>query len=199
MDQSFYDKDSKILGIDRQSWEQEGIELLTRAEGTCDRQILFTRLIRESDAYRRYFSALVTEILNHRLTKEFLLERVGYYRRMLREFGRPHGKYVTMLEEFMDRRADFLRSEMVKHFHLEGPFSCRVRGADGLRLLIDGYTYETAYAGRYFKGQKIVLEPAGSAADTFSHWLVDGRRVNARRLEHLVENDMNIEAIFNSR
>ena len=55
MDQSFYDKDSKILGIDRQSWEQEGIELLTRAEGTCDRQILFSRLIRESDAYRRYW------------------------------------------------------------------------------------------------------------------------------------------------
>lgn len=87
----------------------------------------------------------------------------------------------------------------MKHFQLEGSYSCRVPVADGLPLVIDGYTYETTYAGRYFKGQMIVLEPADSAADTFSHWLVDGRRITGSRPEHPVENDMIIEAVFNSR
>ncbi len=199
MDHSFYDLKAETQKLVRPNWMQEGMELLNDPDGSCDRQVLFTRLIRESDAYRRYFSALVTEILNHRLTEEFLLERVGYYRRMLQEFGMPHRKYTSMLEEFMRYRAEFLRGEMVKQFQLEGPFSCRVASAAGLPLLIDGYPYETAYIGRYFSGQKIVLEPVGSAGKVFSHWLVDGRSFTGPRLEHVVENDVIIEAIFTAR
>jgi hypothetical protein len=199
MDHSFYDLKAEIQELDRPNWMQEGMGLINDPDGSCDRQVLFARLIRESDPYRRYFSALVTETLNHRLTEEFLLGRVGYYRRMLQEFGLPHREYSAMLEEFMRHRAEFLRGEMMKEFQLDGPFSCRVPVAAGLPLLIDGYKYDTRYTGRYFKGQKIVLEPAGSVGNIFSHWLVDGKKVTGPRLEHPVENDVIIEAIFNGR
>lgn len=199
MDHSFYDLKAETQDLDRPNWMQEGVGLINDPDGSCDRQVLFTRLVRESEQYRRYFSALVTEILNHRLTEEFLLERVGYYRRMLHEFGRPHREYIAMLGDFVHHRADYLRSEMVKQFQLDGPFSCRVPVAAGLPLLIDGYTYETMYTGRYFKGQKIVLEPAGSVVNIFSHWLVDGKSVPGSRLELPIEDDVNIEAIFNDR
>jgi hypothetical protein len=198
MDQSFYDKDSIILGIDRKNWAQEGFGLISGKDGSCDRQILFSRLIRESEAYRRYFSELVMENLNHRLTPDFLLGRVDFYRQMLEEFGEPHQQYIAMLEEFMHHRGRFLQEEMAKLFNLEGPYSCRVI-SPGQQLLIDGYPYKADYNGRYFKGQSIELEPAGASVRRFSHWLVDGKKVTVPRLEHTIEKGVTIEAVFNSR
>ncbi len=200
MDHSYWDRFAEKNSVMRSNWQQEGMALIYSAgNDPCDRSILFSRLINESDEYRKYFSALVTETLNHLLTEEFLLARVAYYARMLAQFGTPQQEYIAMLEEFMRHRADFVREEMTLQLGLKGPHLCRVLDPAHQSLLIDGYPYAANYSGRYFKGQKIVLEPDGASQELFSHWLVDGRKVVTHRLEHVVEKEVVIEAVFAGR
>lgn len=200
MDHSYWDRFAVTNSVERPNWQQEGLALIyIKGNNYCDRSVLFTRLINESDEYRQYFSALVTETLNHQLTEEFLLARVAYYARMLKQFGTPQQEYIAMLEEFMRHRADFIRAEMVNQLGLGSVLSCRVETTVDQPLLIDGYRYAAGYSGWYFKGQKIVLEPDGAAAARFSHWLVDGRKVAGPRLEHVVEKEVAITAVFTGR
>ena len=154
MDHSFFDLKAQESGLTRNNWQQEGLALASTQPHYCDREILFSRLISESFEFREYFAALFSEILNHRLTESFLLERVKYYKDMLSEYGQPHEAYIAMLTEFMRNRAEFLRWEMVEQLHFAGPYWCDVQIPGGRQVLIDGYPYEKNYRGSYFEGQK---------------------------------------------
>ncbi|MDP3479826.1 MAG: CotH kinase family protein [Desulfoprunum sp.] len=197
MDQSYWDFFAETYHIDRKNWQQTGLELIyKKGENYCDRSVLFTRLIKESREYREYYCTLFSEILNHRLTEDFLLERVNYYRDMLAAYGKPHEEYIEMLTDFMQNRAGFLRQEMVKQLHLAGPYNCTVQIPVGEELLIDGYSYKENYKGYYFEGQKVVLEPAKKHREGFSHWLIDGRKNVSPHLQHVFKNNTTIQAVY---
>lgn len=196
MNQSYWDRMSELYHVKRENWQQEGLELIYKRNNFCDRSVLFTRLIDESKEYREYYGTVFSEILNHRLTEDFLLERVGYYGEMLASFGDPHEDYVTMLGQFMRNRAEFLRREMVEQLGFVGPFSCLVQLPAGQRILIDGFNYSKPYSGRYFQGQRIELEPAEKVRETFAYWLVDGQKISDLRLFHAITRDTHIEAVF---
>lgn len=200
MDHSYWDRQAETYHKVRQNWQQEGLELIYRdSNNYCDRSVLFTRLINESREYREYYYSLFSEILNHRLTQEFLLERVRHYSEMLTHYGAPHESYIAMLTDFMRNRAVLLRQEMVEQFRLEGPYRCRVQIPGGQSLMIDGHSYGKSYDGWYFGGQSIVVDTAaGNAGEKFSHWLVNGRKIAVPRLRHTVNDNTTIRAVFNS-
>lgn len=196
MDHSFFDLKAQDSGLTRKNWEQEGLALVYTQPHYCDREILFSRLITESSEYREFFASLVTEILNHRLTEGFLLERVNYYQEMLADYGQPHDAYIAMLTEYMRNRSRFLQREMREQLHFHGPFRCEVQIPTGRSMLIDGYKYENNYRGSYFEGQTIILETTGKNRDNFSHWLVNGQRISTSRLQHIVNKQTIIEAVY---
>jgi hypothetical protein len=198
MDQSYWDRMSELYQVKRENWQQEGLELIYKRNNFCDRSVLFTRLIDESREYREYYGRVFSEILNHRLTEDFLLQRVRYYGEMLASFGDPHEDYVAMLGKFMHNRAEFLRREMVEQLGFVGPYTCQVQLPAGQRILIDGFDYSSPYSGRYFQGQRIDLEPAEEGRETFAYWLVDGQKISGLRLSHVIARDTHIEAVFHN-
>ena len=102
MDHSFFDLKAQSQNLERENWEQEGFRLVYSSHGTnCDRHVLFSRLINESSEYRSYFINIVSEILNHKLNREFLLSRVEYYQKMLGNYGDPRADYIIMLKKYM--------------------------------------------------------------------------------------------------
>lgn len=197
MDQSYYDVHGEMYHMVRESWEQEGVGLVYRkGSNYCDRSVLFTRLINESREYREYYGTVFSEILNHRLTEDFLLARVKYYGDMLAAYGDPHEDYIAMLSKFMHNRAEFLRREMVKQLGFVGPYTCQVQLPAHQRVIIDGFSYSTPYSGSYFQGQQVSLEPAEESNEAFAYWLVDGRKVSTRHLVHQIAKATHIEAVF---
>lgn len=197
MDHSYYDRQAEVFQIVRKNWQQEGLSLIYKKSNYCDRSVLFSRLINESEEYRQYFSALFSEVLNHRLTEGFLLARVKYYSDMLNLYGDPHEEYIAMLTDFMRNRAGFLRQEMVEQLHLKGPYQCRVQTLRDRPLMIDGYRYTDRYDGMYFEGQSIVVEAASdNDSRKFSHWLVNGQQISSSRLQHIVNKNTIIQAVY---
>ena len=98
---------------------------------------------------------------------------------------------------------EFVRSEVARHFGREAPVWVRVEGPAAASYLIDGFEERGPYRGAYFPGQTMSLEVTGSAAPTFSHWLVNGDRVDGggahgRALRLTVETSLTIEAVFST-
>ena len=85
-----------------------------------------------------------------------------------------------------------LLAETIAELGAPETVTCRVQGPEP--LIIDGETWDNAYQGIYFKGQKISVEaPPGRA---ISHWEVDGREIREPRLELELHADTRIRAIF---
>ncbi len=195
MDHSFYD--FWAAKKKRKIWEQDGFRLLYGKGGsTCGRTVLFTKLLDKSDEYRNNFIKLATEILNHKLTQEFLQSRVDYYKMMLKNFGKPHEAYIDIMRQFMRERPDFFRKEMAYHLKLSGPYRVDVSFPDNRTIEVDGYPYQGSYSGQYFHDFPCVLDLKGENSKKFLYWLVDGKRKNERSLTIQVRGDVTVEAVF---
>jgi len=178
MDHSFFDDQAKKHKIKREHWQQEAFKLIYKERNHyCGRTTLFSRLMNESEEYKKYFIELVAELMNHRLTAGFLSSRVKYYKKMLAEYGQPHVPYVTMLEKFIANRSNFIFDDMANYFELTGPFHCRVNVQMGQTVLVDGYPYTKEYTGQYFKSTAVHMElPTGSKKQIL-YWEVNGKKV----------------------
>lgn len=197
MDHSFFDLKAQSQNLERENWEQEGFRLVYSSHGTnCDRHVLFSRLINESSEYRSYFINIVSEILNHKLNREFLLSRVEYYQKMLGNYGDPRADYIIMLKKYMDNRSMFLRQEMLKELNLKKIFSCKIKNLSRSPIKVDGYIYYKDFTGSYFKGQKVIVDLDKNSKKIFLYWLVNGQRIANHHFEFIIEDDTTIQAVY---
>ncbi len=143
--------------------------------------------------FKPYMLETYTEILNHRLTEEFLLSRVDYYSRMMADFG-DYTDYTEMLRTFMENRPDFIREEMAGLFSLQGPFRVNVSIPQDSGVIIDGHQYSTSYQGEYFGGQKVRVAME-NGLDGKQYWLVNGVKQDSGSLEIDVNSTMEIELV----
>ena len=121
MDHSFRDGGAIHDNLTRETWQQSGFN---RQFGNfdlknhCFQSILFSFQVDEHDDYREEFLRLLVEVLNHRLTHEYLQSRVDYYKKMLIQYGEPHVEYFTMLDEFIKHRPRFILEEVKEKWSL---------------------------------------------------------------------------------
>lgn len=196
MDHSFFDLSAYRNTIHRENWKQAAFNIIYRKSHTCGRTELFTRLMDESDEFKMFFTGLMTELLNHKLTASFLEERVAYYEMMMAEFGQPNEPYLKILREYMDNRSTLILDEAQQSFSLQGPYSCSVDNPGGNGILIDGYPYNSSYAGRYFNSTPVHLSPAPQTRSQFSHWLVNGEEVYSEDLDIALEGNTKIKLVM---
>ncbi len=196
MDHGFWDGHALLDGLDRENWQQSAFGIVYLKKHGCGRTKLFSRLIDESIAYKNEFINLTTMLLNHSLSQDFLQDRVSYYRDMLLFYGTPNPAYIDMLYTFMENRGDFIFTDMQTQFNLDGPYSCTIIAPKNKTFIVDGYTYNTSYSGKYFQSTPITIALL-KEADRFHHWLINGKKSSTRSLSlHLTQNTT-IEYIAN--
>lgn len=197
MDHSFYDIGAARKVLSRKNWQQPAFKMFYfKGRHKCGRPKLFSRLMDESPEYRDFYINLITGLLNHRLTREYLLSRVSYYKKMLNDFGSPHSEYIVMLQEFMNNRPDFMRKDMVHYFKLKGPYQVNLLAPADKEFVIDGYSEPGSYRGEYFSGYPCTIHVKENSKNGFSHWLVDGEKKSTDSLRIEVKKETTIEAVF---
>jgi hypothetical protein len=96
----------------------------------------------------------------------------------------------------MQHRPDYVRSELQRYFDAGDSFTVNVRTDDGTAYRVDGYAKHGSFEGKYFADQTVIVEAGEREHHAFSHWLVNGRRVEGERLAHSVTSDAVIESVF---
>lgn len=195
MDHSFMDLyRRKAKNKKRKIWEQDGFEEVVGK--SLIRSVLFTRLLNESPRYRSYFIQLATYLLNHRINAEFLNSRINHYEQLAISYGIQDLSFINRYRLFAQHRPAFARKQMAQYCRAGESFPCQVKGPDGVEYEIDGYPERAGYQGWYFKGQPIRVEIAGQHTSTFSHWLVNGKKVTVSPLVCPVNSATVVEAIL---
>jgi hypothetical protein len=198
-----------LEGITRESWEQEGFELIlagkkwyvrnakVRSLRIWDvRSILFARLIKESPEYCEYFVRLMMDILNHRLRDDFFQPLIERYKRLAISYGFEREAY-TRIEKYVQNRPAFLRKQIQQYFKKGECFLCEVEGPTGIQYQIDGYPEKAGYQGWYFEGDKLTVKILDFSQEIFSHWEVNGKKIEDPNLEYTVSIKTRIKPVFN--
>lgn len=211
LDDCILDRRSLLKWVNppRQPWEQESFELVLSSklwslgERTLGlpikrryvRAILFSRLIKESPEYRDYFIRLTMDILNHRLTASYYVPLINNYKKMAISYGFRDETH-TWIRKFFRNRPNIIRAHMTYFFSEGDCLECEVRGPGGINYEIDGYPESAGYRGMYFKRKKITVKILDQTRDIFSHWIVNGEKVETPCLEHEVLTKTYIEPVF---
>lgn len=210
MDHSFIDPAARWRGK-REQWKQEGIELILSGkrwwvrnpqpkpiEKRDVRANIFRRLLRECPEYRKYFTCLVMDLLNHRINAEFMQSRADYYEKKLRTL-KVNTELLVLLKEkrnFMRFRPNFIRRQISRYLEAGESLPCEVKGPIKIKYEIDGYPEKEGYRGWYFKGKQIKVEIVSGHKASFSHWLVNRKRIEEYSLVHSVTSKTVIKPIF---
>lgn len=203
MDQSFADINRmahkrRTYG-NRNIWEQPGWGRFLSETGTyCKRKDLFRQLVSEYPQYGQQVVKISLDILNHRVTKAFLLAKVDEYEKLLGQWGDDNEGYFKKLRGFFYNRHEFILADMQKWFNLGPSYQCRIKGPEGIAYNVDGFTKEGQYEGDYFKGMRVKISLADPSTRNFSHWLVNGKKVDDQQLVITVKNNMTISPVFGS-
>lgn len=141
--------------------------------------------------FRTELLACVAWAVNHRLTPDWIDDRVRHYAELEKASGMECFDEALAQTYLRQRRKDILQ-ETVTDLGAPAIVTCRVESP--APMVIDNATTGTRYAGLYFTGQDICLsqrDPAG-----FSHWTVNGETVRQKDLCLRLERDTAIEAVF---
>ena len=179
MDHSFMD----LYNQARSTWGHNTFRQTLRKR-PVESQIV-TRLLAEDPAYQTYLARLFTDALNHAVTPAFLRERFEYYRDLAIRYGVEHLDYLETLEAFLNRRPGVLRGHVRRYVKRDPAYRVAVKGPEDVEFLIDGFPEATGYTGRFLGGQEIRVTLATARSD-FSHWVVNGERVESPVLSHQV-------------
>ncbi len=187
MDHSFrniYEKDKKYL------WQQErpvNFVVTDEKKETDPRYFIFRKLIFHDSEYRDYFKSEMTKTLNHKLTEKFLSERVNHYASIASDFKMGiDGKYEK-IQEFMNRRSEFLMTMLSRSFQLGDFFSVDVKNAGSSSIKIDGFSYRSGYKGFYYDGSVFELDASGTSV---KGWLVNNVRYSKKRVQFTVKENL---------
>lgn len=195
MDHSFYDVYPK--GKKREIWQQKGWRLIYKqGHYKIGRTQLFSRLINEDPAYRNFVISLSVDLMNHRINQKYLQGRLQYYEGMMSSYGKSDFAYIDKLRHYFKNRSAFLRDEMREKFELGPSYSCRVKGPEGIQYSIDEYPEGSDYKGHYFEGNKVTVKIISSHNEFFSHWLVNGKKIEEPSFAYTIKSDLIIEPVF---
>ncbi len=95
-------------------WEVNLFSWILEGQHPDLRAILLRRFWRGSPEFRRLAADTLEEILEQRLTDEFLAERYAYYRQVAADYGVRNDGYLEVMGEFLERRKDVVRRQMAE-------------------------------------------------------------------------------------
>ena len=191
-----WDLDRSFMGWDEQTtdpWFHDTFAAILHQPALQSE--IVTRLIAEAPAYREYLVRTVVEALNHRVTTEFLRERLAHYQALTSEYRLEELEYLDQLQWFLVLRPPEVRAMLTRHLDAGEAFRVRVELPEGIEVDVDGYRKSGDFYGWYFNETEVALALA-SRRTGFSHWLVDGVPVHTNDLRHVVESDTTIRAVF---
>jgi len=152
MDHSFWD----CYGAPgkRHLWEQQAWQLVAKlrddsglhAQKMHDpRYIIFRRLLKESPEYRDYFTRLVMDLLNHRISPDYLNSRLDHYDNLAISYGKKNLGPEEM-DLLLEQYPDFVIRQWRQHYgkDITNPIAGKSYGID---FEIDNYPGRNAYLG----------------------------------------------------
>ncbi len=170
-------------------WDKEFLNLALKPYKKAEMQArvhLFQRLVRYDPGFRYEFAELVQGLLNHEVSSLFVwssvqahkMARYWKYKEPTRtaRLGREHS-----IQVYARLRPAAIRKDLVEHFGLEPARQILLKCAEKVELTIDERTVRLPYRGSYFPRFPIELEIPNPLAERFSHWLVEGGRVDGSK------------------
>ena len=160
------------------------------------RPLILTTLLAEDPEYREYFKRIWVDVMNHRLTRRFLDDRLEYYRRVALQYGIEAREYRPRVEDFIRRRRRIVRELAEQWLNTPPSVRCRLTGRG--TVLLDGRPIEAGFEGFYFPGMTISLSVPDDARRRLAGWRVNGRQlpVGSGPLQVPALADLEIEAIW---
>lgn len=196
MDHSFHDfaLESSVT----EEWRQRALQLIISEDPRLlFRPALFNRLFAEDPAFRAYFLRLCTDLLNHRLSQNWLKELWIRYSDLARDYGFKNRDSLNLLRTYFEKRSDYVRQELQSWFGGGALYQCRIQGPPDRRYLVDGESETGRYEGTYFAGMTVSIAPADEWADQLRFWRLNGQRVDSKTLEFVIDRDTVIRPVFN--
>ena len=194
-----WEKENNIRNVMLNPPRDRSDEKTARYQNEDPRAILFRRMHQDDPEFRTYFERLYMDVMNHKLTPQYL---EAWFERQSRILLAIQPEERTYLEEsirpFITHRAGYLRGLMQKYFGSEASFSCTLEGLENTRTIIDGFAHEGPYTGWYFKGSTITVAIPDTDARAIDHWTVNGKKSNAGSLDlkHVVDATTTIRPVF---
>jgi hypothetical protein len=130
--------------------------------------------------------AFATEILNHRLTQDYLQDLVSRHRVLS---VREEPFRGVNLSGFFERRGDEVLNAIAEAFRQSPPSYIGIEAPDDVRLEVDGYLHDAPFLGRYFHGQTVTVQAIASDGRPRTRWNVNGQSATSDRLEVVVEGE----------
>lgn len=153
------------------------------------RAVIFSRLLNESPKYREVFFQMVTDLLNHRLTREFAESRLAYYSLLAQAFEFHDKAFLDEYKRFLEFRPFHLREALRNNLGLGPTVLCRIVAPPNLCVLVDGYPASPNYQGWYFPGQTITVAAQGN---TTQAWRVNENKSLTGPLKLTISKPLNI-------
>lgn len=198
MDQCFRNTREK----EKEIWEQElCLNEVMNSTSSLDRKdprgVLFRRMMTEDPEYKIYFENLLTEVLNHRLSRGYLESRIQYYEKAGKEINIPDFE-GTDIRLFYKKRSIYLRKLMQKYFTSPESYLCKIKIQDDIEYEIDDYPYHSDYEGMYFKGSRIKIKLFELDNHKIFHWFVNGKQIEEKDnlFELIVNRNVVIEIVY---
>lgn len=181
MDHSFMDFNGQVEA----PWEHDTFRTVFARAAEAQRErwptevrsTLLTTLVAEDEGYRRYFKTLFVDMMNHRLTDEFLSERFAYYEAISRDYGITDTEYLGVLSDFLKKRPAHLRDLAEQYMNTDPSTTLRIEGPAGITVVVDGHEVGSEFTGYYFPDMTVSVAVAERDRSRVSHWLANGDRL----------------------
>jgi hypothetical protein len=192
MDHSFMD----LYKTAAHPWEHDTFDTLLGSREL--RSSLVTGLLSDDPNYVLYFKRRFNEMLNHRLTRAFLLERFDHYGRLAERLRVPDTAYRPVLAEFLAKRPAALRALAPEYLPDAESIRVDVTTPAEAPIEIDGLTLTSRYQGWYLRGTPMRLSVPETERVRFLHWVVNGRAVDSSppALTLEVREPLQVQAVF---
>jgi hypothetical protein len=190
----------------RTPWEQPAFALVAKkdAHGRWKRSYtrrsvrsdLFIRLLNDDPNFARFFLNTVSELLNHKLTKEYigtLFEKYSTFAENI-PYSESIQESIGKKMEFLKNRPDFVRLRLAQIFDVPKIYNVSVVGSNTFIVDIDGYSEKPGYQGKYFSGGDLSIR--ANSDYNLKYWIVNGRVVHDKHLKLIVNSDVLVEPVF---
>lgn len=178
------------------AWGLDVFRRIVRPAGRDVRSRALSSLIRHDSDFRSYLLALHTEIVNHRVTKRFIDERLNYYRQLAVRHGISEIAFIERYREFLEQRSVVLRQRLGEYLQGGASYPVQIEFPNARSLEIDGYIEESTYSGWYFEGMTLEMAVPEPSRGDFRFWVVNGESITTPEVRIEIESPLQIEAVF---
>jgi hypothetical protein len=129
------------------------------------------KLLSDDEQYRDYFKRIWVDVMNHRLTRDFLAERYQHYHRIAVTYGVSDRDYLPKLDTFLVERPSVVR-KLAEEYLQTPTVDCRI--STRWPVTLDGHPVTSGFAGYYFRNMPVTLDVPHDRADRFLRWQING-------------------------